>query len=512
LRAPWLEPFAVRVAKSQGAAAPANAAHSGFDVALFSGGDERVFLDPATGRTKYGTPRRCAEGEVWFSSSTASAISARSYAAAAATWQGLVSGSQTLEDCCDEIRNRLTKLFGIEGTQAILAGSGTEAVLISVALASMFCSAPITTIIVGCAETGRNVGAAASGRHFFRHAPFGNVAVGQRLDGLEDLDILVDTVEIRDETGTLRPDSEVDAELAQKVEEARDDGRDVIIHRLDVSKTGQSAPSLATMAKICEAAPDHVFGLADCCQLRCSSEHIQALLTRGFLVSLTGSKFAAGPSFSGALLVPAAIIQRLRPKSVPAGLSAYSAQLDWPAALRTMLPLGSLPAANIGLALRWQAALAEIERFFAWPADLRNAILTRFYDEVAQKCGETPGLELLLAPDANKESWGHTILGVAMRHPDGTLFSMDEAAAAQRQLRRTGRIGDRAATKCFHLGQPVEIGGAGILRVCASAVLVNHLAEIMAGGTSLADAFKPTAENIADLFAAWPVVAAQGSQ
>ncbi len=512
LRAPWLEPFAVRTAKSQDAAALSGGAQSGFDLALFSGGDERVFLDPTTGRTKYGTPPGCAEDEIWFSSSTASAISARGYAAAAAAWQRLLSGSTTLEDCCDEVRNRLTHLFGIEGTQAILAGSGTEAVLISLALARMFCGTRIATIIVGCAESGRSVSAAATGLHFFRHATFGEVAAGRRLDGLEDMDIILDTVEIRDSAGALRPGAVIDAELARKVEAARHDGRDVIIHRLDVSKTGQSAPSLAAIAQLCEAAPGHVFVLADCCQLRCSAAHIQALLARGFLVTLTGSKFAGGPPFAGALLVPPMLMQGLQSKPLPAGLAAYSAQLDWPPMLRAVLPLSFLPAANIGLALRWQAALAEIERFFAWPADLRNAILLRFYHEVARRVAETPCLDLLPAPAVSEASWGHTILGVAMRHSDGRVFDMSEAAAVQRRLRDAGHAGNRVAAKCFHLGQPVAIGGAGVLRVCASAVLANHLAEEIEAGSSLAKAFAPTAESIADLFRAWPAVLATGPQ
>jgi hypothetical protein len=48
---------------------------------------------------------------------------------------------------------------------------------------------------------------------------------------------------------------------------------------------------------------------------------------------------------------------------------------------------------------------------------------------------------------------------------------------------------------------------AGVLRVCASAVLANRLAEEMNAGVSLADAFAPTAAAIADLFRAWPAAA-----
>ena len=90
---------------------------------------------------------------------------------------------------------------------------------------------------------------------------------------------------------------------------------------------------------------------------------------------------------------------------MPKGLAAYSAQLDWPLALRALLPLAELPPANIGLALRWHAALAEIERFFAWPEQLRDVILTRFHEEVVRRVTDTPAFDLLppAAPNASPQ-------------------------------------------------------------------------------------------------------------
>ncbi|TAL81089.1 MAG: hypothetical protein EPN75_05325 [Beijerinckiaceae bacterium] len=466
-------------------------------LALYSNGDERVFPDAVTGRTKYGTPRGCAEDEIWFSSSTASAISPRGHAAAAEAWQALAHGRMTAEDCCESVRLRLTQLFGIAGTQTILTGSGTEAVLVSLILARMLFRRRIATIIVGCEETGRGVSAAAAGRHFLHHAAFDEVAPGGRLEGLDDIDALVDTVAIRDSDGALRPETEIDAEVAQKAEAALRDGRDLLIHSLDVSKTGQSAPSLGILAQIRDAAPERIAILADCCQLRCSPPHIQAYLKSGFLVSLTGSKFAGGPPFAGALLVPPFILDRLRPRLLPKGLAAYSAQRDWPSALRALLPLTELPAANIGLALRWHAALAEIESFFTWPAHLRETILIRFHEEVARRVCDTPDFDLLPPPPASATTWGHTILAVAMRGHNGHCLGMDEAAAVQRRLR------EGLGTHRFHLGQPVAIGTMGVLRVCASAVLANDVAEAMSDGATLTDAFAPTAAALDDLFRAW---------
>ncbi len=326
------------------------------------------------------------------------------------------------------------------------------------------------------------------------------------MEGLGDFDCRVESVEIRDAAGALRPGSEIETELAQKVDVARRDGRNVLIHRLDVSKTGQSAPSLDWLADICDKERDHILVLADCCQLRCSPKHMRALLESGFFVALTGSKFAGGPTFCGALLVPPQLKDRLRAKDMPSGLSAYSAQWDWPSSLRANMPLAFLPASNMGLALRWQAALAELETFFALPTRLRNAIMLRFYEEVARRAAMASDLELLAPSSASADSFGHTIMSLRMRHGDGRAFDMSEAAAVQKRLRE-GEDAENGLR--FHLGQPVEIGNAGVLRVCASAPLVNQIAEKMQTGMALSEAFAPIAESIGELFRAWAAILAR---
>lgn len=479
LHAPRREPFANT--SSQDASA--------FDLALFSGGDERVFLDPASGRTKYGTPRGPAEDEIWFSSSTASAVSPRGYAAASAIWQNLVSGKQTLSGCCDSVRDALLRLFGIDGAEAVLAGSGTEAILIATTIASRLLGPSLTAIVVGCAETGRGVRYAAEARHFLRHATFTDVTPGAHLDGMQTADIAVETVEIRDRNGALRTMADIDAELTAKAEAARRANRAVVIHRLDGSKTGQSAPSLDCLDELRARWPKHLLVLADCCQLRSTADHVKALLNRGFAVTLTGSKFAGGPSFCGALLLPPEIAGKLAGQHLPAGLSAYSAQLDWPSALRKSVARGVLPAANIGLALRWHAALAEIDRFFTQPADLRDDLLERFHQAAVGEAAHAAGITVLPGAVPDK-SFGETIVTLTSHRADGRTLDMEAAAVLQRQLRSAG----------FHLGQPVEIGGAGALRLCASMPLINRLADKVAAGTTPSGAIAPVHAAIAALF------------
>ena len=63
---------------------------------------------------------------------------------------------------------------------------------------------------------------------------------------------------------------------------------------------------------------------------RVSPHTLRAYLAHGFCVALTGSKFVAGPPFSGALLVPRTLARRLERQAMPPALGAYSARAEWP--------------------------------------------------------------------------------------------------------------------------------------------------------------------------------------
>src|SRR5882757_8317715 len=107
-----------------------------FESILTGGGDERIAIDPATGRNRYGAPPGTACDEVWFASSTASAISPRGYEAALEAVRGLASAHKEwpVSGWFDRIRDRLGALFGIPQTEIILASSGTELELIALVL------------------------------------------------------------------------------------------------------------------------------------------------------------------------------------------------------------------------------------------------------------------------------------------------------------------------------------------------------------------------------------------
>ena len=86
------------------------------ELMLASGGDERIWPDPLTGRNRYGTSVVPAPHEIWFSSSTASTTSLAGYRAAAEALAALMgSPSLPVHDWFDAIRARILRSFGIAG-------------------------------------------------------------------------------------------------------------------------------------------------------------------------------------------------------------------------------------------------------------------------------------------------------------------------------------------------------------------------------------------------------------
>jgi hypothetical protein len=478
---------------------------------LSSGGDERIWPDPVTGRSRQGTTIAPAPDEAWFSSSTASTITESGYRAALADLQALlrrgVRTSVQVQDWLCELRAELLALYGRDGAEAVLAASGTDAELIALAIAERLQGRPIINIVVAPNETGSGVPKAAAGLHFLATSCLGGpVAVGQRLAGWDGADIEVQCVDIRTPDGEPRDPRCVDVDVACHAERALARGRGVLLHVLDTSKTGLAGPSRGTAEKIAALAPGRVHVLVDACQLRCPADRLRSDLDRGFMVLVTGSKFAGGPPLSGALLLPQAIATGLRSAPLPPeGLADYSARQDWPEHLQSTFAKGMTTTANLGLGLRWTAALAELRRFAAVDQTLQMRFLDRFQREVRLRAAMTPRVALL-QDGAHGIATNPSIVPIAVGRAGGGFMTAPEAAKVQAALRTA--IAEAAMPgsaprlrRIIHVGQPVQLGPRAVLRVCASAPQINAVAAQVAQGAAFEEAFAPIGHDLQALFA-----------
>ena len=213
------------------------------------------------------------------------------------------------------------------------------------------------------------------------------------------------------------------------------------------------------------------------------------------------------------MLLPANIADRLSNGVLPSGLNAYFSQDDFFAGCLAAKRLR--PSANIGLALRWHAAPAEMEAFFKVPVGERLATLERFGETVTASISQHPVLELLEIPQifrhVEDEPWerARSIFAFAFRRsPRENLLDCEKAQAIYRWLNADLSPvlphEQFLASKICHIGQPVALpnpaGGKaiGALRVTAGARLVSG--ELSHAHLSIEDRLEREMQDVRTVF------------
>ena len=468
---------------------------------LARGGDPRIAIEPASGRNGYGASGRPVLNEIVFSSSTASTISEPAYRAAEGLRRRLL-WSAVRGEMADafagemaSLRDRLADFLGLANSESIvLTASGTDSELVAQALALATRPEPMVSVLIAPDETGSGIPRAAAGTHFLGLTALGETVVpGAALHGWNPNARGVRGIAVRNLVGRCRSLDEVDAEVEAEVEAVVAGGGRVLLHVIDSAKTGVGAPSIACLNRLARRHGPMVEVLVDACQMRLSTEAIRGYLAAGAMVQITGSKFYGGPPFSGALLLPAGM-SRLAASGValPGGLADYSSRHDWPTALAATFD-NLKPALNLGLALRWTAALSEMAVLAGVSASEAIAALARFEETATGILSHTPGITLVDSRPLDrgglgaKDAWANlrTILPFTMQRmlASGQMrgLSPEDAKLVHRWLqldlstplhRITGKDDVSVlATSCL-LGQPVKLasatGSLGALRLCSS--------------------------------------------
>lgn len=464
---------------------------------LAAGGDPRIWLDPVTGRNRYGTKTTPAPGEISFASTTANNISEAGFEAAARALDRLHGpGRGSLCEWFDEIRASIVRLLGIPRTEAILAASGTDAEVLALAIASGLARRPLTNIIAGPEETGSGIPLAGSGRHYSNRTPLGvPVTEGGAIEGLAGAGIEAAYIPIRDARGVPRDPAAVDVDAADAAERALRAGRDVLLHVLDTSKTGLAGVSREAARQIMASAPGRVRVAVDACQLRCSLTQVKRDLADGFMVLATGSKFAGGPPFSGVVLLPEQLAALAAADGrLAAGISGYSAALDWPAPFRSRFSKSLNEPANIGLGLRWAAALEGVASIGGVSEDWQARIAARFAQEVSCRA---QGLDCVRVHETGEAASAASIVSLAILDKNGAFAPSSYARRIQKALMEPG------VAPIFHIGQPVVLGPKTVLRIAISAGDIANAAAPLATGASFDCAFAPLASGVDSLFEKW---------
>jgi hypothetical protein len=234
--------------------------------------------------------------------------------------------------------------------------------------------------------------------------------------------------------------------------------------------------------------------IVDACQFRCSIPELQQDIADGFMVAVTGSKFIAGPPFSGALLVPAVLAEAIAASShIPQGLSDYTAAQDWPGALRERMAFEFKSEFNLGLGLRWIAALANLAGYAAVDPVRQLRIKQEFTGLVRSRIDATAGI-CLHQQDDGEHIVSRAIVPLTIMKPSGGSFSFEETQAVQLLLRNF-----EEGPVC-HIGQAVRLGARSVLRIAASAADVTTVATGTMAGQTLQQAIRPVEQRLDAVF------------
>jgi hypothetical protein len=475
---------------------------------LATGGDERIWPDPVTRRSKYGTRTEPAPDELAFSSTTANTISEQGYAAAARALERLTSPDPkarfSYDEWFDEIRAQILGFLGVPGAEAILTPSGTDAEIMVAALAASITDRPLTNILIGPEETGSGAPLAASGRHFAERTALGSkVTPASVIAGLSDHPVDAMFVPIRHGNGSPCDTNAIGARVREAVERTLKQGRAALVHVLDSSKTGLCGVTREAARSLKAHDPERIFIVVDACQLRCSLSQIKRDLDDGFMVIATGSKFAGGPPFSGVVLLPAALAGEIRPEAPLArGLAGYSAVLDWPASLRSRLDQNSMQRMNTGLGLRWAAALDGLTAMAALGDEFFARFADRFAGEVIARARNLRRAQYH-GDDAASTSGPRTIVPLTVLTENGSFANLVEGRAVASALRAP-----TPGSVC-HVGQAVRLGPRSALRVAASAYTMAGVAARIRDGYCFERAFQPVIKDLDRLFEKWSLIERQ---
>lgn len=441
---------------------------------MMSGGDLRLNIETKNLLNVYGCRPFPRPEAFSFASSTATSVSNISFDQTQKQREKLIRDSfknglaQAYHDQQSDLIDRLKQSLHLgKNSSLIISPSGTDISLLFAGICQTLTEQRICHILVASDETGSGVPMALAGKHFADTSALGvPVKKEQLIDGFREADVL--KIPLRNVAGELKHKQELDSEVYRAIQQAIKKGCQPVLHVMDQSKLGYASPSQGLLEQLRQEFGEKIIVLVDNSQLRMNVSRIEAYLKKGYLITVTGSKFYTGPPFSGALVMPEKFADRIKKcaNTLPNGFRQYYLKSEFVADSK----MGSKLAEgyNFGSYLRWFAALIEIERYYRIPITLRNLGTEIFCEHVAMRIQNSPFLEPLEVQPVNPElpiaEEARTIFPFYILH-NGRALSQPEADKLYRLLNQDiaallPQAADdelRIARQVCHIGQPVKV-------------------------------------------------------
>ncbi|SDW28790.1 hypothetical protein [Flavobacterium degerlachei] len=468
---------------------------------LMSGGDLRLNIDEIHLLNKYGCRPFPRPDAFTFASSTASSVSNFAFDKTDKVRSILIRNSlkngfkNTTIDFSELLKNNLRKIFKLnEECEIIFSPSGTDSSLQIAAITQIISDKEITHILVASDETGSGVASALKGCHFENTTALNYpIKKGDKIEGFRDVDLI--KIPFRDENGALKSSSQLDEEVFNAVSRTKDLGRHVVLHTMDQSKLGYQSPSDEFTKKLNTLENLSIQIIVDGSQLRLDPKDIQNYLNKGYIITITGSKFFTGPPYCGALILPESVnklIQSVK-NPLPKGLTQYYNHSDWPTSWFCSNELSD--GYNYGSYMRWNAAIVEMDRYYKTPILYRNMGIEMFCNFVDDSIKEATFLQPIYGDETKTKSYSSKEFGIRnirtifpfFIFKDKEVLSVDKVKKLYTLL--NSDLSDQfedssleiirlAAQKC-HIGQAVNVKfnnetESAILRISLGARVISE--------------------------------------
>ena len=385
---------------------------------LMAGGDFRLNIDEVDLLNKYGCRPFPRPEAFTFASSTATSVSNFAYDKTDKVRSILIKNSlkngfkETAVDFGESLKENLRNIFKLnEECEVIFSPSGTDAALQIAAITQIITDKEITHVLVASDETGSGVAGALQGCHFENNTALNYpVKKGGKIEGFREIDLI--KIPFRDESGQLKSTSELDVEVFTAISETNKLGRHVVLHVMDHSKLGYQSPSKNMLEKLNTLQDLSLQVLVDAAQLRLDPLDIRNYLSKGYIVSITGSKYFTGPPYSGALIFPETVskVIEVAKNVLPKGLTEYYNNSDWPTAWFCSKNLSD--GFNFGSYMRWKAAIVEMDRYYKTPILYRNMGIEMFCNFVEDSIKEAAFLEPVYGYESNLNTNNNEEFGI----------------------------------------------------------------------------------------------------
>jgi hypothetical protein len=442
---------------------------------LLSGGDMRLQIDPNQLLNKYGCRPFPRPKAFTFASSTATSISNIAFNQSEKRRENLIAKcfekdyKKTLNNFSDEIKADIKFLLSLpESSSLILAPSGTDISLLFAGLCQTLFDKPIVHILVASDETGSGVPLALMGKHFSDRSSQGvSVLKGTLIETFKETATI--DIRLRNQDGKLKSTEDLDREVTESYGKILEGGKQPVLHVMNQSKLGYSAPSERCLLNLEKKFGKNFFALIDNSQLRMNREKISDYIKRDYAMTVTGSKFFTGPPFNGALIIPENRETALRKSQLklPDGLINYVFKNDFPTDWNSVQKLKK--GTNLGTLMRWYASIIEVDRYFETPVSLRNLGTEMFCKHVQMSIDRASFLEGLaegtqaenntdIYAEKNRTIFPFFVFsgGKVLSHEDVgrvyKLLNQNLSDVFDSEKEDTGLLGDQAC----HIGQPVK--------------------------------------------------------